>query len=65
MVLDDEQCTVPLVVFVVLTVICYCTLQCPTVGEGEISVVVLFELARIGLQRFDKGVEIDHRVLTD
>ena len=38
MVLDDEQCRVPLTVLVVLTVIRYCLLQCPVVGEGEMSV---------------------------
>ena len=64
-VLDDKQCLVPLTVSVVLSVITDCPLQRPTIGDGEVSVVALPELARIGLQRFDKGVEIDHRVLTD
>ena len=64
-VLDDEQCCVSLTVLVVLTVICCCLLQCPTVGEGEVSVVALPELARIGLQRLDECVEIDNRVLPE
>ena len=65
LVLDDEQCLVPLTVSVVLSVITDCPLQRPTIGDGEMSVLALLELGRVGLQRFDEGVEIDHRVLPD
>ena len=44
LVLDDEQCLVPLTVSVVLSVITDCPLQRPTIGDGEVSILALLEL---------------------
>lgn len=49
-VLDDKQCLVALTVDVVLIVIGNCSVKCPTTRGGEMPVLALLELGRVGLQ---------------